>query len=85
MYSLLGIHSLREEFNRLSWRNYQDARMMTASLFGLSSKENLDAGCLSLPQKLVAGVGTRSVTPTEAATDKDYLLNEWTVPNILMR
>ena len=38
---------------------HQDARMLAASLFGLSSEENLDAGCLSLPKKLVAGVGTR--------------------------
>ena len=59
--------------------------MMGRDLFGLSSEENLDAGRLSLPQTLVTGVGTRYVTPTEAATDKDYLLNEWTVPNILVR
>ena len=59
--------------------------MMGRGLFRLSSEENLEVRFLSLPQMLVAGVGTRSVTPTEAATDKDYLLNEWTVPNILMR
>ena len=59
--------------------------MMGRGLFGLSSKANLDARCWSLPQMLAAGVGTRYVTFTEAAADKDYLLNEWTVPNILVR
>jgi len=59
--------------------------MMGRGLFGLSSEANLDARCWSLPQKLMTGVGTRYVTVTEAVADKDYLLNEWAVSNILVR
>ncbi len=43
----------------LPFRHYQDARMMAASLCGLSSEENLDSQFLPLPHNFGTGVGTR--------------------------
>ncbi len=57
------------------FRHYQDARMMAASLCGLSSEENMGSRFLSLPRNLMTSVGTRYFMPRRYADHAPFL--EW--------
>ncbi len=59
----------------LPFRRHQDARMMAASLCGLSSEGNMGSRFLSLPQNLMTSVGARYFVPRRC-TDHALLL-EW--------